>query len=436
MSIKIKTLLVFITLVIGFVFVGTGILQAAEDKPYEGTTLTWICSAQPSTDAAKAMISDFEKESGIKVQVDLMDEVRMLEKLLVDKSMGTKSYDVVSIESTWIDLFIKNQIITNIDELIQLPIMPVPGFDLDDFPNALVEAQCIRNDQLWMMPFGCGTSFLALRDDWFNEAGIGSPNTWDEVIDSASKLTEDVDNDGKKDRFGISLRGIRGIHSVFVYYCIAQPFGFEHLDADMKPLLESEQALKGLQTYVELGKYAPSGLPTWTHEEAATAFNEGLAAMYLDVSQLIPWVESQLPGKVRYIPLPKVDPYPFISTLSGWGIGIHYDSDAKEAAALFIEYITSKRNAKEFVGLGGSPGRISTLTDPELVEDNSWYKYQLERFEVAKFAWPNVVEIPEWNDILGKYITESLVGTISPEEALKKANEEIYQMLEKAGYYE
>jgi len=410
--------------------------SAEKGMQYAGTTLKWICSAQPATDAAKSMLAEFEKETGIKVEIDLMDEVRMLEKLLMDKSMNTKQYDVVSIESTWIDLFIRNEIIYPLDELISGSFVPVPGFDIDDYPKALVDAQCRRGGKLWMMPFGCGTSFFAIREDLFKEAGINPPETWEKAVKAVEKLTVDVDNDGKIDRFGISLRGRRGIHSVFVYYCIAQPFGLEFFDKDMKPMLNSEQALKGLQMYVELAKYGPSGIPTWTHEEAATAFNEDLAATYLDVSQLIPWIESAQPGKIKYIPIPKAGDNPLVSTLSGWGIGIHADSDAKEAAALFVEFVTSKRNAKKFVESGGPTERISVLTDPEMIAKNPWYKYQLERYKIAKFAWPKIVEIPEWNDILGKYITEALSGVRTPESALQKANEELYQMMKEAGYYD
>ncbi len=407
----------------------------AGPQQFAGTTLKWICSAQPATDAAKAMLSDFEAQTGIKVEIDLMDEVRMLEKLQLDKSSNTKLYDLVSIESTWIDLFLRNKIIDSIDPYINDASLPVPGLDIQDYPTGLVESQCRRGGKLVMMPFGCGTSFLATRDDWFKESAIASPQTWDDVLNAAKKLTKDVNGDGKTDRYGISLRGQRGIHSVFVYYCIAQPFGLEFLDKDKKPLLNSKQAINGLQMYVDLAKTGPAGIPTWTHEEAATAFNQSLAAMYLDVSQLIPWIERELPGKIKYVQIPKVDPYPAVSTLSGWGLGIHADSKNKKAAMMFLEFVTAKRNAKKFLGLGGPAERISILSDPEMIAKNPWYKYQLERYKIAKFAWPQVVEIPEWNDILGKYVTEALTDVRTPESALKQANEEITAMMKEAGYF-
>jgi multiple sugar transport system substrate-binding protein len=408
---------------------------ASSDDNFSGTTITWICSSQPSTDAAIAMIPEFEKETGIKVKVDLMDEVRMMEKLLLDKSMSTKQYDLVSIESTWIDMFIKENIIIPIDDLVNDSDLPVPGLDLDDYPTGLIEAQCTRNDQLWMVPFGCGTSFFAIRKDLFEEAGIPDPVTWEDVLAAAEKLTLDTNGDGRIDQYGISMRGQRGIHSVFVYYCIAQPMGFEHLDNQMNPLLNSDAAISGMEMYAKLAQFGPPGIPTWTHEEAATAFNEGLAAMFIDVSQLIPWIESEQGGKIKYLPLPKsAGSESYISTLSGWGIGIHGDSDAKEAAMRFIEYITSKRNADTFIENGGPIERISMLNDPDLIAEKPWLEYQLERYKVAKFAWPNITEIPEWNDILGKYITATLSGGYSAKSAMEKANEELSVMLKEAGY--
>ena len=254
---------------------------AAADKPFAGTTLTWICSEQPATDAAKALLPEFEEQTGIKVNLDIMDEVRMLEKLELDKSSRTALYDIVSIESTWIALFMKDQIIYPIDDLIMDASLPVRGGDITDFPEALVNEQCRRDGKLWMVPFGLGASMLAIRGDWFKEAGIADPTTWPELISAAQKMMK-KDKDGKVTRYGISLRGLRGIHSAYIFYCIGQPLGLEFLDSDMKPMLNNEQARNALKMYVELSKYAPPGITTWTHEEAATAFNKGLAAMFLD----------------------------------------------------------------------------------------------------------------------------------------------------------
>ncbi len=407
----------------------------AADKPFAGTTLNWICSEQPATDAAKALLPEFEQQTGIKVNLDIMDEVRMLEKLELDKSSRTKLYDIVSIESTWIALFMKNQLIYPIDDLLMDSSLPVRGGDLNDFPEALIKEQCVRDGKTWMVPFGLGASMLAIRSDWLKDAGLSEPKTWPELLNVAKKMMK-KDKDGKVVRYGISLRGLRGIHSAYIFYCISQPFGLEFMDSTMKPQLNSPQALNGLKMYLELAKYAPPGITTWTHEEAATAFNNGLAAMFLDNSTLLGWVERELHGKAKYIPIPKADGYPAVSSLSGWGLGVHADSDKKQAAIAFIEFMTSKRNAKKIFAAGGPAERISILTDPALKAKNPLFGYQLDRYKIAKFAWPRLVEIPEWNDIVGKYVTEALAGARTAESAQKAMNNELMKMMRDAGYFD
>jgi len=406
---------------------------SAADKPFAGTTLTWICSEQPATDAAKALLPEFEEQTGIKVNLDIMDEVRMLEKLELDKSSKTELYDIVSIESTWIALFMKDQIIYPIDDLIMDPSLPVRGGDLADFPTALINEQCLRDGKLWMIPFGLGASMLAIRSDWFKEAGIADPKTWPELISAAQKLMK-KDKDGKVTRYGISLRGLRGIHSAYIFYCIGQPLGLEFLDSAMKPMLNNEQGRAALKMYVELSKYAPAGMTTFTHEEAATTFNKGLAAMFLDNSTLLGWVDRELHGKVRYIPIPKASGYPAISSLSGWGLGVHADSKNKNAATMFVEFMTAKRNAGKIFAAGGPAERISLLTDKKLAAANPLFGYQLSRYKIAKFAWPKLVEIPEWNDIVGKYVTEALAGARTPASASEAMNNDLAKMLKEAGY--
>lgn len=393
-------------------------------KETETVTITWLTSPQPNTTAGKSFISEFEKETGIKVVVDEMDEVRMLEKLALDKTAGTNLYDIVSIESTWIEKFIKDEIIFPIDDLMMDQSLPVPGLDLDDYSPAAVTAQTERYGKKWMVLYGAGTSFLAVRKDWLEEEGLDAPETWEDVLNVASTFT-------KEDRYGMSLRGQRGIHAVFSYYCIAHTFGLKFLDEDKNPLMNSKEALDGLNMYLELAKFAPPDMPAWTHEEAITAFVEGVTGQVIDVSQLIPWIEGELPGQVVYIPVPQVPGQDPAAVLSGWGIGIHADSTHKEEAIKFIEYITAKRNAKKFVEVGGSPERMSILTDATLAEENPYYNYQIESYKIAKFAWPEIISIPEWNDILGKYVNEALTGTLSPEDALEQANKELSELMER-----
>ena len=101
---------------------------------------------------------------------------------------------------------------------------------------------------------------------------------------------------------------------------------------------------------------------------------------------------------------------------------------------MFVEFMTAKRNARKIFAAGGPAERISILTDSKLAAANPLFGYQLSRYKIAKFAWPKLVEIPEWNDIVGKYVTEALAGARTPESASEAMNNDLAKMLKEAGY--
>lgn len=61
--------------------------------------------------------------------------------------------------------------------------------------------------QTWGVPLVTFPISFWYRADWFAEAGIEVPTTWDEWYDAALKLTQDLDGDGTIDRYG-SVLGI------------------------------------------------------------------------------------------------------------------------------------------------------------------------------------------------------------------------------------
>lgn len=61
--------------------------------------------------------------------------------------------------------------------------------------------------ETWGVPIVTFPIAFWYRADWFEEAGLSVPSTWDEWYDAALALTQDTDGDGKIDRYG-SVLGI------------------------------------------------------------------------------------------------------------------------------------------------------------------------------------------------------------------------------------
>lgn len=62
-----------------------------------------------------------------------------------------------------------------------------------------------KEEKLYALPYSSQTWNLWLRPNWFEEASLQLPDTWDQFFDDIAKLT-----DKSKDRYGLSIRGGAG----------------------------------------------------------------------------------------------------------------------------------------------------------------------------------------------------------------------------------
>jgi multiple sugar transport system substrate-binding protein len=81
------------------------------------------------------------------------------------------------------------------------------GEESKNFYDELVELGTV-DGKLYGFPWLGHTIQLVYNKDLFEEAGIKeAPKTWDELYETAKKLTKDTDGDGKIDQYGLGLVG-------------------------------------------------------------------------------------------------------------------------------------------------------------------------------------------------------------------------------------
>lgn len=102
--------------------------------------------------------------------------------------------------------------------------------------------------------------WMYYRKDWFEEAGIAPPTTYDEFRDAAIKLT-----DPAKGRFGFGLRGGPGGQNFIVN--VMEAFGSPVLHADGTIGLDRDKAIQALDWY--------AGLLVNDHAVPPSAANDG-----------------------------------------------------------------------------------------------------------------------------------------------------------------
>lgn len=130
-------------------------------------------------------------------------------------------------------------------------------------------------------------------------------------------------------------------------------------------------------------------------------------------------------------PLPSMDTtYPGVSLPLGTSLVMFKNSKHKEASWKLIEFLSSVEQSIAFYKITGNlPPRKSAWNDSSLASNKYIHAFyqQLQRVEPLP-------QIPEWEQIVIKlqlYVEYIATKTISVDEALKRFDSEVDQMLEK-----
>lgn len=134
-----------LTILIFSLVLGEGLLFAEEytfgtysTKPFEGTTINVALVAEPRSDALKALLPEFEKLTGIKVNMDILPYPTLQEKQGVAVTQGTGAYDVVHVDCVWVGQYAGGGLVVPVEEFIEKTDPKVLA--LDDFiPKVLEE---------------------------------------------------------------------------------------------------------------------------------------------------------------------------------------------------------------------------------------------------------------------------------------------------------
>lgn len=167
------------------------------------------------------------------------------DKLQVMIAGGTPP-DIFYLDHSWTPAFAARNVLLELDSLIEND----PDIDLNDyFPNALLSAQ--YNGKTYGLPWIAQPVVMYYNRTMFDEAGLEYPDgtwDWDKFLEVAKKLTQDVDNDGRIDKYGyIQTNGWPPLE-MWVW----QNGGRVFSEDGKKILLDSPEAVEAIQFMADL----------------------------------------------------------------------------------------------------------------------------------------------------------------------------------------
>jgi multiple sugar transport system substrate-binding protein len=386
---------------------------AVSAKSLSGASIRFGALANYKGDALEKTLPDFEKATGIRVQIDKLPNPNLADKLTVSFASGSPDYDVSMMDETWIAGLAPY--LTDVDSLVARDALDLKQY----VPNGLSAG--VYNNARVAMPLDPNVQMLWYRKDLFAAKGISAPVTFDDVIGAAEKL-----NDPANGMAGISVSGGQDSQVSSLVEFLLWTAGGEIITPDKKFGFDGPAGVKAIQTYQRLIKSAPPGVLAYGYAEQIDAFYTGKAAMIIYWASIGPDAtnpeKSQVAKNVGWASVPNAQ-------RGVWNLGISKDSANKDAAWEWVKWITGPTGSGEFTQYGGghSP-RYDVLNSAEFQQRYPW----AQDYQKALGGARSRPQVPSWNAIdtvILNMTTSVLSGQKQPEDAIKAAGQQVASYL-------
>lgn len=419
-----------------------GTVLANPYAPYEGETLVVNFPAHPHYNAVMKVLPEFTKETGVRVEVDQLQYLKMREKQTLELTKSKGDYDLIAyVVFSKADYVFADQL-ENLAKYFMNPKLADPAYDAEDLIDGYVGNIGVVGGKkgylpgptgsLYGVPYGSETSILGYRKDIFEKHGLKVPETYTELLDLACKIPQLEPGMG-----GLSSRAASGHHASHAFLLHLAPLGGRVFDDNWNPIVNNAQGVEAataLKTIVDCG---PEGSHTFGFAEAGAAFLQGNTAMFLDSTVFAGQVndpnKSKVVGKIGWAPHPMGTRKG--SQTGGFGIGIPKNAQNKEAAFLLMQWLTSKKADKLVAMAGGNPSRYSTHEDADVNEKFPHMATFGQALRDADPDWRPI--IPVWGKInadLGTTLSKVLTENLDIQEALDGVAERTKVVMDEAGY--
>ena len=393
----------------------------------DGNLTLWVAGNTPDIQKAfNEVIANFEKNNpGFKVTVEYIPWGDLSTKLTTALAGGVGPDVFMHGVAASAGFMSKDQIEDLTPYFSQLA-------DKDDFLPNLIEAGTV-NGKLAMMPVQVTNYMLIYRKDLYKEAGLdpeNPPKTWDELLAAAEKLT-------KSDAMGITMAGLQmpteGSDVEMAYAPILRTMGGDILSADGKTAgFNTPEGLKALQLYVDMfHKSKVSSLTPLPGDPNVSLMGRGVVAQIIsgqfdlaDIKATDPKVYEQIG-----VALPPAGDSGKVSTMSSFsGFMMNKGSKNKDDAWTLLRHIVSPSSLVIIDSTSLFLPPRASLQSADFVTQDPLFKQFADGLQYGK-GNPN---IPAWIQIRNT-LTDQLVSALNqqmtPEEALKKAEEEVNKLL-------
>jgi multiple sugar transport system substrate-binding protein len=362
------------------------------------------------TDTIKSKLPEFEKATGLKVEVSQYGEDQLSDQYKVKLDAGSKEIDVMMYRPLQEgSLFAKNGYLADLSADVKAD----KEWGWEDFQSGPVGATTYK-DKVVGVPIITEQEVLYYRKDLLKKAGLQVPKTMVE-LEAAAKAIK-AQNPGVA---GFVARTGKTA-AVTQFSSFLYTFGGDFIDESGKSGVSSDAAKQAYAFYGGLIRnYGPANVSTdMSWPEAMAIFTQGKAGLYTEADSLYKNatdpVKSKVSDTVGFAPMPAVGASDSKAyNIPSWAMGVNEASANQANAWKFIAWATSKAMTLD-IQMAGVPGaRTSVWNDPAGVKP-----YPADLAAAIAVSTKNgvghdrplVIRVPESREIVGDPIVVAITG--------------------------
>ncbi len=318
--------------------------------------------------------------------------------------------------------------------------------------------------EYYALPYHGWIQGLWYREDWFKEAGLNPPSTWDDILKAARYFHKP-----EKNQYGILVGTRAEVYAEQCFTPIAMSNNAALFDRTGKLIFNSPAMKEAVQFYAELAKFNPPGPQNW---RARDYYIQGRMAMFfystyiMDDLALASAAADSLTGKnfndlgggsafdpdlvkkTKMVPIIRNKSASGYGVVLAMGIGKQKDPRVTEAAQRFLRYLYTPNTYITFLHMapgGMNPALREIATNPRFQNDpQSLFKnYGPEKMaeiiegmdRIKTFSIVDGYRVPAASKIFAKQVIPQMLYAVTQEKvpvdtAMARAEAEMKKIME------
>jgi multiple sugar transport system substrate-binding protein len=414
---------------------------AAEPPPATKKSLTiWWAQWAPA-DGLQELANDFARKENIEVKVHQIPWASFQDQVFQEFGKTRTVFDIVVGDSQWLGRGATKGLYLDLTDWLPTA---VDIKTLHPLAFKYLAAYPTDSNRYFGAPAETDAMGWAYRKDWFDDPAekaafkkryrkeLAVPETWDDLKTIAEFFTRP-----EKKRFGTVLVTGRGYDDVVmgfeqVLYAFGGSWG-DPKTLKVKGALDSPNAVKALDFFRGLLKYAPPGGSKLGYGEALEPFVNNSSAMLMNYFAFFPDLAKKMAGKVGFFAMPKQGNLRCAS-LGGQGFSISTKVPAaqQELAKAFIAWFLKTETQKTWVQKpGGFTANAGILKSEEFQKASPYNQAFSQSLDIVQDFW----NVPVYNELIAsaaQQIGEALDGKKSSKDALSQLATEHEKILTQA----